>query len=121
MQTNPFEEINDRLSRIEQELIRQRTNLVSSEMLNLESPFLTVPEAAKFLGLANQTIYGLIHRKQIPCMKRQKRVYFTREQLTTWVETGRLKTHDEIAAECQPIHLKRGVHKKNEASIVNLN
>jgi excisionase family DNA binding protein len=37
--------------------------------------FLTVPEAAKFLGLANQTIYGLISRKQIPCMKRQKRVY----------------------------------------------
>ena len=30
-----------------------------------DGKFLTVPEAAAFLGLATQTVYGLIHRKQI--------------------------------------------------------
>ena len=107
MQTNPFEEINDRLSRIEQELIRQRTSAVSSDKLNPESPFLTVPEAAKFLNLANQTIYGLIHRKQIPCFKRQKRVYFSKPDLIAWLESGRLKTREELASE-RPILVRRG-------------
>lgn len=108
MQPNPFEEINDRLARIEQELIRQRTHSASSEVQNSESPFLTVPEAANFLGLATQTIYGLISRKQIPCMKRQKRVYFSKAELSSWIEAGRLKTHDEIVSESRAILVKRG-------------
>ena len=111
MQTNPFEEINDRLSRIEQELIRQRTHSASFEVQNSESPFLTVPEAANFLGLATQTVYGLISRKQIPCFKRQKRVYFKAVELTAWLESGRLKTHDEIVSESHAIHMKRGGSK----------
>ena len=79
---------------------------------NLQSDkFLTVPEAAQFLGLATQTIYGLISRKQIPCMKRQKRVYFSKSDLTAWIEAGRLKTRDEIASESRPILVKRGGNK----------
>jgi excisionase family DNA binding protein len=73
-----------------------------------EGKFLTVPEAAQFLGLAIQTIYGLISRKQIPYMKRQKRVYFSRAELTAWIESGRIKTRDEIAAESHPILIRRG-------------
>jgi excisionase family DNA binding protein len=111
MQNNPFQELNDRLSRIEQELIRQRTNTASIEMLNPETPFLTVAEAAKFLNLATQTVYGLIHRKQIPCMKKQKRVYFSKDSLIAWIESGKLKTHDELVAESRPIFVRKGVHK----------
>ena len=70
--------------------------------------FLTVPQAAEFLNLAPQTVYGLIHRKQIPCFKRQKRVYFSRPDLIAWLESGRLKTHDEIASESHAILVKRG-------------
>jgi len=113
MQTNPFEEINDRLSRIEQELIRQRTNTASIEMLNPESPFLTVAEAAKFLNLATQTVYGLIHRKLIPCMKKQKRVYFSKDSLIAWIESGHLKTREEIASESRPKLIKKGIQKWN--------
>ncbi|MEI8049342.1 MAG: helix-turn-helix domain-containing protein [Bacteroidota bacterium] len=73
-----------------------------------EGKFLTVPEAAEFLGLATQTVYGLIHRKQIPCMKRQKRVYFSKQELTEWIQSGRMKTRDEIAAQSHPVLIKRG-------------
>jgi len=111
MNFNPFEEINDRLSRIEQELVRQRSNTASSEKLNSESPFLTVHEAAEFLNLAVQTVYGLVHRKLIPVMKRNKRLYFSRITLKIWVESGRLKTRDEIAAESRPILIRKGVHQ----------
>jgi excisionase family DNA binding protein len=88
---------------------------------NQTEKFLTVPQAAEFLNLATQTVYGLIHRKQIPCFKRQKRVYFSKPDLTAWLESGRLKTHDEIAAECHPTLIRRSVHKKNESSLINLN
>lgn len=75
------------------------------------SPFLTLIEAATFLKLAPQTIYGLIHNKKIPCIKKGKRVYFTKEQLISWMESGRKKTSDEIAAECHPILFRKGGHK----------
>jgi len=69
--------------------------------------FLTVPQAAEFLNLATQTVYGLIHRKQIPCFKRQKRVYFSKPDLIAWLESGRLKTREELASE-RPILVRRG-------------
>jgi excisionase family DNA binding protein len=111
MENNPFNEISERLSRIEQELVRQGSNKVSSERLNSESHFLTVTQAAEFLNLATQSIYGLIHRKKIPCMKRGKRVYFSKTSLIAWVESGRKPTQDEFVAESRAILVKRGGSK----------
>ena len=71
--------------------------------------FLTVTEAAEFLSLAPQTIYGLISRREIPCMKRQKRVYFSMIQLISWLEAGHQKTRAEIAAESHPKLARKGV------------
>jgi len=108
MITNPFEEINNRLSRIEQELIRQSSKPDSDQERSLNSSFLTVSEAAKFLGLAVQTIYGLVSRKKLPYYKRQKRVYFKKSDLIFWLESGRHLTREEIIAESHPILVKRG-------------
>jgi hypothetical protein len=41
-------------------------------------------------------------------MKRQKRVYFSKTELSAWIEAGRLKTHDEIVSESRAIHVKKG-------------
>ena len=73
------------------------------------SKFLTVSEAANFLGLAKQSVYGLVCRKQIPYMKQMKRLYFSSSELQSWVEAGRRKTFDEIVAETRPILVKKGV------------
>lgn len=72
--------------------------------------FLTVPEAAEFLSLAPQTIYGLINRKKLACMKREKRVYFSKPDLIAWLEAGHRKTREELASE-RPILVKRGGSK----------
>lgn len=111
MQNNPFDEISERLSRIEQELRRQAINSSKTESSNPESHFLTVIEAAAFLKLAPQTVYALTSKKKIPYLKKGKRVYFTKEQLISWMESGRKKTSDEIAAECHPILFRKGGHK----------
>ncbi|MEI6059433.1 MAG: helix-turn-helix domain-containing protein [Bacteroidota bacterium] len=87
--------------------LQQQESLVQNPSTD-DGKFLTVPEAARFLGLATQTVYGLIHRKQIPCMKRQKRVYFSKQELIKWIESGRMKTRDEIAAESHPALIRRG-------------
>ncbi len=58
--------------------------------------FLTVPEAAKYLGLAIQTIYGLVSRREIPHSKKGNRLYFDKSDINTWVNQGRRKTIDEI-------------------------
>ena len=76
--------------------------------LGSQEKFLNVSEAADFLGLAKQTIYGLICRQQIPYMKRQKRVYFSKAELIQWLESGRRLTREEIAISSRPQLIKKG-------------
>jgi len=64
---------------------------------------LTVPQAAEFLSLSVPTIYGLLHRKELPAMKRGKRVYFKRSELLQYLEQGRRKTLTEIESEAHLI------------------
>jgi len=104
---NPFQEISERLSRIES-ILAQLENHQDSSKNSEEDRFLTLPEAADFLGLAKQSIYGLICRQQIPYMKRQKRVYFSKAELTHWLESGRRLTRDEIATSSRPTLIKKG-------------
>jgi len=75
-----------------------------------QDKFLTISEAAEFLNLAKQTMYGLVSRKLIPVMKRNKRLYFSQLQLQKWIESGRIQTKDEIAA-MRPILIRKGGKK----------
>lgn len=108
---NPFEELNERLSRIEQELIRQRTITASTEKLKHELPFLSAPAAAKKIGIALQTLYGLTCRKQIKHYKTGKKLYFKHIDILNYIESGHKKTREEIAAESRPTLVKKGAHK----------
>lgn len=60
---------------------------------------LTVPQAAEFLSLAVPTVYSLISKGELPCMKRSKRVYFSRSELMDYLKTGRKKSNTEIQAQ----------------------
>lgn len=60
---------------------------------------LTVPQAAEFLSLSNQTVYGLISKGVIPCMKRSKRVYFSKIELLNYLKQGKKKTSFDLKAE----------------------
>ena len=61
--------------------------------------FLTVDETAKFLNLSVPTIYSKVSRRELPYMKRGKRLYFARKDLETYLQGGRVKTVREIEAE----------------------
>ncbi len=52
---------------------------------------LSIEQAAKFLNLSKQTVYGLVSNRQIPHSKKGKRLYFSKQELTEWVHEGRKK------------------------------
>jgi len=93
--SNPFEQITDRLLRIEQALMLLRADHPPEVNQNSDIP-LSIQEAAKIIGKSVPTVYGYVHRGILPHMKRGQRLYFYRSELISWIEAGRVKTNDEI-------------------------
>lgn len=60
---------------------------------------LTVQETAAFLSLSVPTIYGLIHKGELPNLKQGKRCYFLKKDLLAYLEQGRRKSNSEIEKE----------------------
>lgn len=61
--------------------------------------FLTVEQTAEFLTLSVPTIYSKVSRRELPFMKRGKRLYFARKDLEAYLHGGRVKTVKEIEAD----------------------
>ena len=61
-------------------------------------------EAAKFLDLKECSLYGKIHKKDVPYIKRGGRVYFIKSDLLQYLKEGKQKTAVEIEAEAE-LHL----------------
>ena len=79
--------------------------------INEADKLLTIRQVAEVLTLSVPTIYGLVSRSEIPCMKKGKRLYFSKDEITNWIKTGRKKTIAEIASETDhylSIKKKRG-------------
>lgn len=95
---NPFDLIDARLSNIETLLLdlKYRPEATSAPTTPQEE-LLTVQQAAQFLSLSVPTIYGMVSRKELPYMKRSKRLYFSRVELTNYLKAGRKKTAQDFA------------------------
>ena len=57
--------------------------------------FLDIKQAAAFLNLATPTIYAMCSRREIPHLKRLKKLYFRKFDLEKWLEEGRRKSINE--------------------------
>jgi excisionase family DNA binding protein len=84
----------DKLENIERLLIAK-----SEEHQPEADQLLTIQQAAELITLSVPTIYGLVSRSEIPVSKKGKRLYFSRQELTDWIKSGRKKTLSEISAE----------------------
>ncbi len=73
-------------------------SLIASEFGKPESldKLFNVKEAAEFLDLAPQTLYGFTSNRTIPFIKKGKKLYFQKEDLKKWLSDGRKQTKDEI-------------------------
>ena len=61
--------------------------------------YFDIEEASAFLKLAKQTLYQLSSNRKIPTIKRGKKLYFLKTELTQWLKSGRRKTLTEIQEE----------------------
>ncbi|MEI6884320.1 MAG: helix-turn-helix domain-containing protein [Bacteroidota bacterium] len=57
---------------------------------------LTIEAAATLLSVTVPTVYGYVHQRAIPCMKRRGRLYFSKVELLAWIKSSRRSTTDEI-------------------------
>lgn len=94
---NPFDLIESRLNAIEALLleIKHKSNRLDKNS-NRESDLLTVEQAAQFLHLSKSTVYTLMSKGELPHMKRSKRCYFSRAELTTYIKNGKKQTNQEL-------------------------
>ena len=107
---NPFEIIEVRLSNIETLLldIKHQPNEAGQKQINQD--LLTIQQASELLNLSVATLYGYVHRSEIPVMKRSKRLYFSRTELLEWIKSGRKKTEQEISDETHTYLKKKGLN-----------
>ena len=85
-------EILRKLENIERLLLDKSKNQQSLK----EDQLLSVKQAAEFLNLTVPTIYTKVSKRELPVMKRSKRLYFSKHELTTYLKEGRQLTHVEI-------------------------
>lgn len=90
----------DSLPQVVQQLnakIDNITSLLQSAKQNVpQSDLLTIKDAARFLNLSVPTLYGKVSRREIPFMKRGKRLYFSRMELTDYIKSGKVLSDKEI-------------------------
>ncbi len=77
----------------------KRILLQHQEEIPEKDQLFSVKEAATFLEVSVPTIYGYVQHKQIPVMKKHKKLYFSKLELIDWIKTGRKKTLVEIQEE----------------------
>lgn len=109
---NPFSQINQRLSNLEQlisELAEQGKQTTTDE----GSDLLTIEQAGELLRLSKATIYSKCSLKELPYMKRGKRLFFSREELLAYLKTGRKRTLDEIQADAAGNLIKKEGGQRN--------
>lgn len=60
-----------------------RTPLVENSQV-----YLTISEAADLLCKSIHTLYGMVSRREIPHIKKGNRLYFSKQELVTWLQEG---------------------------------
>ena len=110
METLTFEHLPKAVSSLSQEvgeikrLLLEKSNITQPEPEQL----LTIQQAGKILNLSVPTLYGYVHRAEIPVCKRGKRLYFSKQELLQWVKQGRKKTLNETAAKAEQYLQEKG-------------
>ncbi|WP_299989292.1 helix-turn-helix domain-containing protein [uncultured Pontibacter sp.] len=98
---NPFEILDTRLRSIEAmlQLFYESVSNRQQSKRFITTHTLTVKEAAEVLNVSKSTIYSYVSKQEIPVYKRGKYLYFSEDELLTWLKAGRRQTTHEISNE----------------------
>ena len=102
------------ISSISERVTANILKAVRNEQPTTDQPeqLLTIQEAAEFLSLTVPTMYSKVSKREIPVMKRSKRLYFSRTELLDYLKDGRKKSNAEIEQEAEAYLLnnKKGLN-----------
>ncbi|MDA9835759.1 helix-turn-helix domain-containing protein [Flavobacteriales bacterium] len=98
---NPFNEIEERLNNIENLITELKNKPNQVEQKAASEQLLTVQEAAQFLNLTVPTIYSKVSKRELPVMKRGKRLYFSNIELMEYLKGGKRKSNAELEDEAK--------------------
>ena len=72
---------------------------------------LTTEQAAQFLNLSPHTVYSKVCRRELPSMKRGKKLYFSKVELLNYLKEGKKKSVEELQNEAEHglINPKKGL------------
>ena len=85
-------------AKLDQQVLAQ-FELIKKAVIEREKPFLSIDEAAEYLGISKNTLYGYTHQNVLPFYKLQgRRVYFKVDDLNDFIlnDKNRRKSAKEI-------------------------
>lgn len=100
MEQYSFDQLPRAVSELHQKLdVLQDLILESRQVVPQAVELMTISQAADFLNLSVQTLYGKVCHKEIPVSKKGKRLYFYKSELEDWIRSGKKKTLAELQQE----------------------
>lgn len=72
-----------------------------------EDEFLNIIELSKLIGLTKPTIYGHVHRKTIPFIKKGKMLRFSKQDILNWLKDGKSKSKSDLEAKANEYLAKK--------------
>jgi excisionase family DNA binding protein len=105
--TQCFQQFADRLTRLEK-LISE--NFATSNHASDSDQLLTVEQAAEFLHLSVPTLYAKVCKRAIPHMKRSKRLYFSKQELKSYLNDGRNLTANQCKEVVDQLYINSKTH-----------
>jgi excisionase family DNA binding protein len=94
---NPFQILGDQLKRIELALDMLNEKVDSIDSINKDKEIINIKEVSELLDLSIATIYSKVSKREIPFMKRGKRLYFSSSEIKNFIKAGKTMTNIEIA------------------------
>jgi excisionase family DNA binding protein len=74
----------DRIDQLERVVLETR----QAPVVTIQDSLMNADQAARYLGKAIQTIYGLVSRKAIPHVGKGKHLRFNKTDLNNWLKTA---------------------------------
>lgn len=95
-----------------QGVILEQIQTLLNQLVNLpqeaKEEYFDIDQASSFLSIAKATLYVKVSRREVPSIRRGKRLYFSKLDLIEYLNGGKRKTKDEIQATASTYINKKG-------------
>lgn len=93
-----FDQLPNEVAR--QGAILEQIQTLLNQLVNLpqeaKEEYLNIDEASSFLSVAKATLYVKVSKREVPSIRRGKRLYFSKLDLIEYLNGGKRKTNEEL-------------------------